>query len=170
MPENNQILSVEGQLVGMPTAGPESFSAQQLDYLKRALGVDETVLYNNTSGNDGDVSLSEAITNFTKIKIYYSTTRAYTTGNYYYGGKYAEFDVADISTTNKIWISDSTGNGSSANTVVVKVQSYNITDSGTKFTWTVSTQLYYNGSTFTVSSAKSFVYKVVGIHRIAGGN
>jgi hypothetical protein len=41
MPENNQILSVEGQLVGMPLAGPESFSQAQLDYLKRALGVDE---------------------------------------------------------------------------------------------------------------------------------
>ena len=38
MPENNQILSVEGQLVGMPLAGPESFSQQQLDYLKTALG------------------------------------------------------------------------------------------------------------------------------------
>lgn len=39
MPENNQILSVEGQLVGMPLAGPESFSAEQLAYLKTALGL-----------------------------------------------------------------------------------------------------------------------------------
>lgn len=39
MPENNQILSVEGQLVGMPLAGPESFSQQQLDYLRSALGL-----------------------------------------------------------------------------------------------------------------------------------
>lgn len=35
----NEIMSVEGQLVGMPLAGPESFSQQQLDYLKRALGI-----------------------------------------------------------------------------------------------------------------------------------
>ena len=39
MPESNEIMSVEGQLVGIPLAGPESFSQQQLDYLKRALGV-----------------------------------------------------------------------------------------------------------------------------------
>lgn len=38
MPENNNIMSLEGQLVGMPLAGPESFSAEQLAYLKRALG------------------------------------------------------------------------------------------------------------------------------------
>lgn len=170
MPENNQILSVEGQLVGMPLAGPESFSQQQLDYLKRALGVDETVLYNNTSGNDGDVTLSESITNFTRIKIYFSTTRAYTSGTYYYGGKFVEFDVADISVSNKIWISDTTGNGSNANTVVFKVQSYDISNSGTSLTWKTATQLYYNGSSFAVSSNKTYVYKVIGIGRIAGGN
>ena len=38
MPENNQLLSVESQLVGLPLAGPESFSQHQLDYLKTALG------------------------------------------------------------------------------------------------------------------------------------
>lgn len=52
MPENNQIMSMEGQLVGMPLAGPESFSQQQLDYLKRALGFewqDITSTMTNTS-------------------------------------------------------------------------------------------------------------------------
>lgn len=39
MPENNNIMSLEGQLVGMPLAGPESFSQQQLDYLKTSLGL-----------------------------------------------------------------------------------------------------------------------------------
>ena len=55
MPEIN---SVAGQLIGMPLAGPESFSQQQLDYLKRALGVDETVLwegsYTATTFNTSD--------------------------------------------------------------------------------------------------------------------
>lgn len=36
---SNEIMSVEGQLVGMPLAGPESFSQQQLDYLRSALGL-----------------------------------------------------------------------------------------------------------------------------------
>ena len=39
MPENNNIMSIEGQLIGMPLAGPESFSQQQLDYLRSALGL-----------------------------------------------------------------------------------------------------------------------------------
>ena len=36
---SNEIMSVEGQLIGMPLAGPESFSQQQLDYLRTALGL-----------------------------------------------------------------------------------------------------------------------------------
>jgi hypothetical protein len=72
MPENNQLLSVESQLVGLPLAGPESFSQAQLDYLKRALGVDETVLWETTSSgvDSGSITVSEAITNFEKYEIY----------------------------------------------------------------------------------------------------
>ena len=68
MPENNQILSVEGQLVGLPLAGPESFSAQQLDYLKRALGVDETVLWKGTAASS--VTCSESVSNFERIRVW----------------------------------------------------------------------------------------------------
>lgn len=51
----NEIMSVEGQLVGMPLAGPESFSQQQLDYLKRALGVEWQDITSDaiTSSNTG---------------------------------------------------------------------------------------------------------------------
>ena len=75
MPENNQMMSVEGQLVGMPLAGPESFSQQQLAYLKRAMGIDETVLWSGDTGaiidsTDGSVSLSETALNFEKIRLY----------------------------------------------------------------------------------------------------
>jgi hypothetical protein len=71
MPENNNIMSVEGQLVGMPLAGPESFSQQQLDYLKRALGVDETVLWTGeASGASATMSLTEAFTNFKRVRFY----------------------------------------------------------------------------------------------------
>ena len=70
MPENNQIMSVAGQLVGMPLAGPESFSAQQLDYLKRALGVDETVLWEGDGTSGTTINLSESAKNFDRIRIY----------------------------------------------------------------------------------------------------
>ena len=45
MPESNEMMSVEGQLVGMSLAGPQSFSNQELNYLKGALDVDETLLF-----------------------------------------------------------------------------------------------------------------------------
>lgn len=68
---SNEIMSVEGQLVGLPLAGPESFSQQQLDYLKRALGVDETVLWTGTVGSTGSTKdLSEDTRNFEKIRVY----------------------------------------------------------------------------------------------------
>ena len=71
MPENNNIMSLEGQLIGMPLAGPESFSQQQLDYLKRALGVDETVLWTGeASGVNATMSLSESFTNFKRVRFY----------------------------------------------------------------------------------------------------
>ena len=70
------MMSVEGQLVGMPLAGPESFSQQQLDYLKRALGVDETVLWEGTfKYGDSAISLSEAPSHFTYIDIILGKTR-----------------------------------------------------------------------------------------------
>ena len=70
---SNEIMSVEGQLVGIPLAGPESFSQQQLDYLKRSLGVDETVLW-EVSPNVGitSASLSESIANFEQIEVWWA--------------------------------------------------------------------------------------------------
>ena len=69
---SNEIMSLEGQLCGIPLAGPESFSQQQLDYLKRALGVDETVLFEDTSSTGtvvASVVLSESSVNFEKVEI-----------------------------------------------------------------------------------------------------
>lgn len=75
-----ELLSVEGQLVGMPLAGPESFSQQQLNYLKRALGVDETVLWEGSLGSTGSSqSLSESIFNFSTIEVHCWPNTNYTT-------------------------------------------------------------------------------------------
>lgn len=72
MPESNELMSAGAQLIGMPLAGPESFSAEQLAYLKRALGVDETVLWEGTlaMSNNPTITLSEAATNFKFVDIY----------------------------------------------------------------------------------------------------
>ena len=70
MSDNNQMMSVQGQLVGMPLAGPESFSQQQLEYLKRALGIDETVLIDDKMPARGNnITLAEPFTNFTYIDV-----------------------------------------------------------------------------------------------------
>lgn len=163
MPENNQILSVEGQLIGMPTAGPESFSQQQLDYLKRALGVDETVLWEGT--NATTFTTSEPIENFSEIHFYVNggegtnkpIARAIVIMGYTdYSSAIALCYDAPYLITGVFAITWTTRYSRSNNT----------------FTFTSS---YYGGGNGTTPQANinnnvGHMYKVVGIHRIAGGN
>ena len=99
MPENNNIMSLEGQLVGMPLAGPESFSQKQLDYLKRALGVDETVLWEG-SASKGTVSLSESPMNFEYIAVY-AQARGPTGPDGFQYGNFGQFYNKILSSTLK---------------------------------------------------------------------
>lgn len=69
MAGTNEMGSVEGQLVGLPLAGPETFSAQQLAYLKQAMGLRETVLWEGSAGLNTEVQLSESVTNFEFVYI-----------------------------------------------------------------------------------------------------
>lgn len=61
--------SVEGQLVGLPLAGPETFTVQQLAYLKQAMGLRETVLWEGSAFLNTEVQLSENVTNFEFVYI-----------------------------------------------------------------------------------------------------
>ena len=166
MPENNQILSVEGQLVGMPLAGPESFSQQQLDYLKRALGVDETVLWTGTIGAPGSTGvLSEAVTNFEFIEVYTEPV---------YGGMCPVVTrFATISSGNSVrfgTFSQDGGNSYLAN--------YTVDFTGDSVSVARAKRISINHSNGSVSvtdivttgSYKAPITKIVGIHRIAGGN
>lgn len=152
-------MSVEGQLVGMPLAGPESFSQQQLDYLKRALGVDETVLYdcsdNYVYGTDS-VTLSESYKNFEIIKILNSKGNV----QFFYPANnqnVALFTLINI-TNAYLWL----------------------------IPWTFTSDTVFSGATgklWSVGSTTSFdvasnaganrwiqPIKIIGVHRIAGGN
>lgn len=156
---SNEIMSLEGQLCGIPLAGPESFSQQQLDYLKRALGVDETVLYDcsdNYVYGTNSVTLSESYKNFDVIKIlcskgdvvfYYPANSQTVTGvglNRMYGSYVWsipwEFtsDTVFAGTTGKIW----------------QIGTSTVTD--------VPNNAQYARWIQPI--------KIVGIHRIAGGN
>lgn len=163
----NEIMSVEGQLIGLPLAGPESFSQQQLDYLKRALGVDETVLWTGSISNTtASGSLSEATGNFERIKVYIRATGVtdqstvvhelslvYRSNNGYDALTYvsAYEKHSNVTTQNMIYIHFTGAYGTG-----VKLES------GSKWV----------GSVFTegVTTYNFALVKVVGIHRISGGN
>ena len=158
MSENNQILSSNAQLVGMPLAGPESFSQQQLAYLKRALGVDETVLYDVGSGTpSGTVTLSESPSNFERIGITYY---AFDVSNAY--------NYIELPANQSVFTFGSSWSYSNA-----AVASFFVRVSLSSLTLTCNRQSYvnFNSPSNVVDATANFkFYKIVGIHRIAGGN
>lgn len=158
MSENNQMMSLEGQLVGMPLAGPESFSQQQLEYLKRALGVDETVLWDN--GTTTSATLSENISHFERIRFYFVRG----------DGRQFVQEVTGTSDEGSIILYHAVAytNG------WLSIFSYRYTVNGTSFSPTeylkeVACQTGTTTVTVRTTSAPTIV-KVVGIHRISGGN
>lgn len=156
MPENNQILSVDGQLVGMPLAGPETFTAAQVEYLKRAMGIDETVLYENSTGS-GSVQVPEDISNFERLGITYKTWSDQA------GLQYVEVPADQTLFTL----------GSDYVPASSSVAHFYTRLTYASLTLTCARHCYVNsGSPSTVSDGTStFKFlKIVGIHRISGGN
>ena len=168
MPDNNNIMSVQGQLVGMPLAGPESFSQQQLDYLKRALGVDETVLWEGTLNTlNSNIECSESLTNFSAIKIFYRLVADSTVQSV---GTH-EFEPSELSSNNNIsfggfYLISNDFYGWWLGRLVI-TDGYKVKITNTRNSWG-------NGNSPTDgnknNSTVGFIYKIVGIHRIAGGN
>lgn len=158
MSENNQMMSVEGQLVGMPLAGPESFSQQQLDYLKRALGVDETVLWDN--GTTTSATLSEGMSNFERVRFYFVRGE----------GRQFVQEVTGSSNDGTVILFHSIAytNG------WISTFSYRYSVSGTSFSpteYAIELAIKTGTTTVTVRTTTApTIVKVVGIHRIAGGN
>lgn len=171
---SNEIMSMEGQLVGMPLAGPETFSQQQLDYLKRALGVDETVLYEGDLSNkqaQTSVALNEAASNFKRLRFIFAD-------------RFTNI-VGETSVDTEVL----TYNGSNTDRVFMwGVFLYNTTNPllsrASQFKFSNSTTLTLEGTAEFKSTANGaassystqtgngscYIYKVIGIGRIAGGN
>ena len=160
MPENNNIMSIEGQLIGMPLAGPESFSQQQLDYLKRALGVDETVLWSGAclKQGDGAATLSEAASNFDKIAVYVVPNP----NNQFNYPQVFTYDGSCTAGAYMCPFMDTQLKGK------FSYGRWEITN-GTSFNLTNAAQTD-NYPTMNYDNSYGGVVKVVGIHRIAGGN
>ena len=163
MPESNKIMSVEGQLIGMPLAGPESFSQQQLDYLKRALGVDETVLWEGTDATT--FTTSEAIENFDEIHFYVNGGEG---TNKVIAKAVLPMGWTDYSSN----LAFSYGSPYSLDGSLAITWTTRYSRSNNTFTFTSS---YYGGGSGSTPQANvnnnvGHMYKVVGINRIAGGN
>jgi hypothetical protein len=144
-----------------------SFTQQQLDYLKRALGVDETVLWTGDTGaiidsTNGSITLSETAMNFEKIRLYAQGSALNS------GGSTIDVTIGSTDPLSFMPVSLTyTNDGSSMFTDCCVVQ-FN----GTSFA-------YKSGFRIVVSSAPALsrqsnrglkIIKVVGINRIAGGN
>ena len=153
---NSEIMSMEGQLVGMPLAGPESFSQQQLDYLKRALGVDETVLWEGSYTTGTAIQMSEAFANFDEVKVFYKSNDNVSS--------VFRFSPADNTLPYlnlfSYWVP------SAKNSLSVKGAMFTLTSDTIVFTRGIS-----GNTPGTITEASPItITRVVGIHRIAGGN
>lgn len=160
---NNQIMSMEGQLCGMPLAGPESFSQQQLDYLKRALGVDETVLWTGREvmNNNGTMNLSETVNNFEAIDIY---GKVWSTWNEVL---FIRITVDSTLTTQQTSVAVSNLGASGA---AIRFNQCQLTLNGTSIKISNAAQFSIQGTAVSTGNASAVIDKIVGIHRISGGN
>lgn len=166
MPENNQILSIGNQLVGMPLAGPESFSQEQIAYLKRAMGIDETVLYSGDAVGQTAFNLSESLMNFETIKVWIRSKV----------DNLNPISIIEVPTTtigSTLSLFTTERFDSSWQWITWRFD-YTVSNSGT--TLQLAANAYggskSNNSWGAGASVMSdvHVYKVIGIHRIAGGN
>lgn len=158
----NEIMSVEGQLVGMPLAGPESFSQQQLDYLKRALGVDEVTLYEGTDTTtvNAEFNLSEVYTNFERIRVY--AARSPSGGHAPYMSEYLVSSTYKRINFHYVAMND--------NDTVQNIYAFAGELSGTKLTIKANSTKGVTTSVTNSTSSPLVIVKITGIHRIAGGN
>ena len=161
MPEIN---SVAGQLVGIPmgqvyTAGP----GIKIDNVNKTVSVDETVLWEYDGTNpQSSVTLSEAFTNFEYLDIHERWTSSGTNCSVVrIAVSGANGAVTNMSLGNTAWY--------------VNVQKWSV--SGTSLS--VASAHAIHGSSYTSTDIihesntdliKKTICKVVGIHRISGGN
>lgn len=152
MAGTNEMGSVEGQLVGLPLAGPETFTVQQLAYLKRALGVDETVLWSGDfKYGDANITLPETIANFDRILLVSGSTHMI---------HYRKAANGSFTLINAVTSSDAKQ----------KVAYATFSISGATVSYLRNRVMQGDTAYSNVSDGETHITQIVGIHRIAGGN
>lgn len=69
----SEVLSVQGQLVGIPVEQYTGVSGVVVDPVNKTIRADETVLFDGSAGASDTITLSESPMNFERIKVLYST-------------------------------------------------------------------------------------------------
>lgn len=138
------------------STGPESFTAEQIAYLKQALGVDETVLWTGSaSGVNAEINLSEAYSNFSYVLVYMSEENA--------------------TIPLHVWRSGDTS-GSVLYPTFIRTNStkaqlnalWTLLASNSNTTLTISVATTRTNNSESANTYK--IVKIVGVHRISGGN
>lgn len=154
----NAISSINGSAL----AGPESFSEQQLTFLKQALGVDETVLWTGAVGSTGSTKdLSEDTRNFEKIRIYTQVS----TGTTERCVQIFDIELKFSSTQALAFVHvDNISGGNLLSEIIYLCFQANAN------TFNLLAGCKWSNGTFSqnISSYDFNIVKVVGIHRIAG--
>lgn len=154
--------AVAGAIGSLPT----NLTSAQIQAFKEALGVDETVLWSNTSGAQikNGITLSEAFTNFEELKFVVSSNTTNGTPTVTYVPV-----MAPYTTSNVICLFFTNGHGLNDNFKLNWKWKMTVTNSGTTLTLTLSQYWGQNGTSWTQGDNvnDATVYKIVGIHRIA---
>ncbi len=130
---------------------------------------DETVLWSGDAYN-GTLNLSEAVTHFEYIRIDFSTTINSTSSIWSYNSVAKLYPTEHLMVNKIITINDMIPDGSSLNTLVIRVSNWNINNDGNQFIFRDGYQIYFNGSSWSTGDSKSNIYKIIGINRISGSN
>lgn len=160
MPEIN---SVAGQLVGIPvgqvyTAGP----GIKIDNVHKTVSVDETVLYDGNGSTTSSATLSESVSNFQYLDLYMRGSNVSQYPTVVRVAIYGTYTAAQVN-----W---SLGN----NDWYINCQKLSI--SGTSISVVAAHAMHspFNSTSITHESNTDLITKtickVVGVHRIAGGN
>jgi hypothetical protein len=141
-----------------------TFTQAQLDYLKAALGLDETVLYESTAGMQlhNGLQLPETLYNFERIRFYVAST----TSNGTPVSVEVPIQVAPYPNgTIELFFT----NGHDLPSNFKLSWKWKMTLSGTTLTLTLAQYWGQNGTSWTQGDNlnDSTVFKIVGIHRIA---
>jgi len=162
------LMSVAGQLVGIPAEKYSGINGITVDQNNKTIGLDETVLWEGSLNTlNSNIECSESLTNFSTIKIFYRLVADSTVQSV---GTH-EFEPSELSSNNNIsfggfYLIANDYYGWWLGRLVI-TDGYKVKITNTRNSWGSGTS---PDSGVKNSSTMGFIYKIVGIHRISGGN